>query len=173
LLEIKRQFDPAASKHGPSESDIDEALTALKASVDFVLGRAIFHLIETTDWGGPTGHIITVHVFGLELERAAVEALRPIAVAPERKVEPKPERRPPGRPRGSVSEEMEKIFQHFDPIVARNGKFRNQNRAVEAAVSWADDEGLIIDRRTIERNISEHRLDWFEPAEPAKTGKNN
>jgi hypothetical protein len=144
---------------------------------DYAADRVFFRIIERA-WAGPTGVVHEILVVGLKLERAAVEALwpRPVAVVAEPKVEPKaepkPERKPSGRPRGSVSANMKKIFQHFDLIVAREGRFHNQNSAVDAALSWAEKKGLNIDRRTIERTLPTIDVIGLNRQKPAKTGIN-
>jgi hypothetical protein len=77
--------------------------------------------------------------------------------------------RQPGRPSGSLGEGTRRVFKHFDPIVERDGKFLNLNRAVKEALNWAKGKKFTIDRRTLERNIRDYRPNWFEPPE---TGKN-
>jgi hypothetical protein len=162
LLEVQRQFDPAASKPALNEGDIDAAFTALKVSVDYILDRAVLSLIEKA-YSGPTGHVITVRVFGLELERATVLRLAKSGTKSTRA---------PGRPKGSLSPVWQKIFKHFDPII-RDDQYPNLNSVADDVEVWVREnikrKSSRPHRRTIERVIFQHRRRWIDPDwQPAK-----
>jgi hypothetical protein len=77
------------------------------ASIDLRLSRADFNFPVETPYGARTGQIIILHLYGLELETRAIEALRPATSKPEPKqeltasVDPSSELEPERHPGGS------------------------------------------------------------------------
>jgi hypothetical protein len=87
---------------------------------------------------------------GIEVERAAVEALWPTP--------PKV----PGRKRGAKpSKVWQQIFDHFDPIVASKGKFPTLGSAATSVETWLENNNKRLHRSTIERGIINYRSDWI------------
>jgi hypothetical protein len=70
--------------------------------------------------------------------------------------------KPPGRRRGAKpSKVWQQIFDHFDPVVAREGKFPSLGSAASSVEEWLEENNKTLSRRAIERGIPRHRPDWI------------
>jgi hypothetical protein len=116
--------------------------------IDPTTGRALFTEDPFFLIGpNPTADTLAI---GVELERATIERLFPVA--------PKP----PGRKRGAkLSPVWQQIFSHFDPIVAREGKFPSVGSAASSVEEWLEKNNKTLSRRAIERGIPKYRPDWI------------
>jgi hypothetical protein len=122
------------------------------ARVDPATGRVIFTMVALvrlffTDSGDDRPPVTSeVFALGIELERTAVE----IAL------------KPPGRKRGTKpSKVWQEIFEHFDAIVAREGKFLSVGSAASSVEAWLEENNKVLSRSAIERGIPKYRPDWI------------
>jgi hypothetical protein len=118
-----------------------------EARYDTATGRVIF----TFDgWSDNPSVPRELFATGVELERAPVEARWSATL------------KPPGRKRGvKPSPVWQQIFRHFDPIVARKGKFPSVGSAASSVETWLKDNNKSLSRSAIERGIPKYRPDWI------------
>jgi hypothetical protein len=115
-----------------------------KAHEDAATGRVMFTFPDR-----PSG-FRELFAIGIEVERAAVERLFPVA--------PKLQ----GRKRGTKpSKVWQDIFDHFDAVVAREGKFLSVGSAASSVEAWLKDKNKSLSRSAIERGIPKYRPDWI------------
>ena len=134
--------------------DIDPVLWDAVCSNDPARGRVGFEM-------GP--YDIDIIAIGVELERAAVEALFPAMTVPE-PVTPKPPTPEPVRSKGGARRSVlwDKIEPHFDSVVGGAGPFPSLGSARESVRLWLKEKKLAsLHNRTIERHINKHRRHWF------------
>jgi len=98
-----------------------------------------------------------VFAIDIELEGAAVETLFPVATVP---APLRPGRKPGAKP----SPVWQKIFDHFDSLVAREGKFHSLGSAASSVGAWLreDKRRVQLHHSTLKRGIEKNRPDWLE-----------
>jgi len=57
----------------------------------------------------------------------------------------------------------EKIFLHFDALIADKGPYVSLNSISYAVERWLEDQNRRLDPRTISRGIKKNRPHWFKP----------
>jgi hypothetical protein len=106
-------------------------------------------ITSSLGWDGP---LVAHKVFAveIELELAAVEALRPTKPTP-------PRRKSGAKPSASWA----KVQLHFDGLVDREGAFPSLGSARDSVKLFLKNNQLgQLDDRTVERWINEHRPHW-------------
>ena len=99
-----------------------------------------------------------VFAVDIRLEGIAVETLFPVATV---SAPLKPPRRKGGAKPSPV---WQQIFDHFDPLVARKGKFHSLGSAASSVEAWLgeDKRRVKLHHSTLKRGIKNNRPDWFE-----------
>ena len=146
--------------------DIDPDFWA-EARFDPATGRVILkkpdvrvQIRDISEEGERPGQLIVIPereviALDVDLERTAVETLFPVATV---STTPKP----PARKRGTrPSPVWPQIFQHFDSVVAREGKFPSVYGAASSVEAFLKENGKSLSHRAIERGILKYRPDWI------------